>query len=335
MGKVRYAVLVLLALLGAGVSESTRAQSACSGCGGVITIDVDLSQKSDTVWVSPVIGRSGQCCHGAGSDVCIRFNVLVHPDANLLGFTLAEPPIPPAMEYALNCGTPVSVRDPICINGMGPHCIVYCKPGGDLLKYQITTARVGYASPDVTVGNGCSKTIWAAGYIEPSVRWNVVYPSPVYNAFLSCQSGCLQTTVSLKDGFAIPDYIDVEVTGDLQGACANADSRDTVRVYFVNDKKVEILPKEPTICYGGTGVTLSPTASGGAEPYAYTWSNGAKTKDIYATAAGTYSVTVTDATDCPAVTDAVTVRHHLSAITAMQAAAKCARLSRRCSSTER
>lgn len=43
------------------------------------------------------------------------------------------------------------------------------------------------------------------------------------------------------------------------------------------------------------------TVSGGAAPYAYAWSNGATTQDIGSLAAGTYTVTVTDANACTTV----------------------------------
>jgi len=43
------------------------------------------------------------------------------------------------------------------------------------------------------------------------------------------------------------------------------------------------------------------TAVNGISPYNYIWSNGATTEDLFAVAAGTYSVTVTDALGCTAV----------------------------------
>lgn len=285
----------------------------CSDCSAVTTLDVDLSANPDTVWISPSIGRSGQCCHGSGSDVCIRFNLTTHPQSKLMGFTLAEPPIPPSMEYGLNCGMPQSVDIPLCISGSGPHCVTYCKPGGDLTRYKIILSRAGYASPDIAVGDGCSGTIWAKGFDLSTIRWNVIYPNSAYNSYLSCLSGCENVTVAAQPGF--PEYIDVEVSGMIQGGCSSAESRDTVRVYFVSDKSVEITPRYPAICYGGSSVTITANALGGGPPYRYLWSNGATTQSIDVTSPGTYSVTVTDTTTCPPVFDAVVVTEHLFPIT--------------------
>jgi len=52
------------------------------------------------------------------------------------------------------------------------------------------------------------------------------------------------------------------------------------------------------IGYGPASLTVTANASGGVAPYAYLWSNGAATQSISASAAGTYSVAVTDSKGC-------------------------------------
>lgn len=51
-------------------------------------------------------------------------------------------------------------------------------------------------------------------------------------------------------------------------------------------------------CNGGSDGTATAMASGGTSPYAYSWSNGGNTATISGLAAGSYSVTVTDANGC-------------------------------------
>ena len=51
-------------------------------------------------------------------------------------------------------------------------------------------------------------------------------------------------------------------------------------------------------CFGGSNGTIVQAVSGGISPYSYLWSSGQTTKDRTALAAGTYSVTVTDAGGC-------------------------------------
>lgn len=57
-------------------------------------------------------------------------------------------------------------------------------------------------------------------------------------------------------------------------------------------------------CSGGNNGAINLTVSGGTAGYAYSWSNGSTTEDVSGLAAGTYTVTVTDALNCTATTNA-------------------------------
>ncbi len=54
--------------------------------------------------------------------------------------------------------------------------------------------------------------------------------------------------------------------------------------------------------HGATDGTVNLTVSGGASPYSFNWSNGANTEDLNAVAAGSYTVTITDANNCSSTT---------------------------------
>ncbi len=52
------------------------------------------------------------------------------------------------------------------------------------------------------------------------------------------------------------------------------------------------------LCNGGSTGSMDLTVSGGVSPYTYSWTGGATTQDRSGLAAGTYTVTVTDANAC-------------------------------------
>jgi hypothetical protein len=54
--------------------------------------------------------------------------------------------------------------------------------------------------------------------------------------------------------------------------------------------------------HGATDGSVNLTVSGGASPYSFNWSNGANTEDLNAVAAGSYTVTITDANNCSSTT---------------------------------
>ena len=67
-------------------------------------------------------------------------------------------------------------------------------------------------------------------------------------------------------------------------------------------------------CYGGNNGTVDLTINGGTAPYTFSWSNGSSAEDQFNLAAGTYSVTVTDANGCTYLNSAITVSQPAAAL---------------------
>ena len=54
-------------------------------------------------------------------------------------------------------------------------------------------------------------------------------------------------------------------------------------------------------CYGGDNGAINIAVSGGTTPYVFNWSNGASSQNITGIAAGSYTVTITDAANCSTI----------------------------------
>jgi gliding motility-associated-like protein len=263
--------------------------------------NVDLSAAPDTTWMLSGTSRGGLCC---GSSNCVRFNVTIHANTGLISFKVSNPSPSGSAFYQVNCGPPISIGTAFCVSGLAsPFTITYCKPGGDRPDYTIIAGSVGHASEDITIRNtGCTDTLFVSNILTSSILWTSIYPGApgAYNSFLSCTSGCTSTLVSASG--TPPPYVDFQVSGAPNTLSCGTTCKDTVRVYFVNDMAVTISPPSPVTCSSaGTAVTMTANPTGGLAPYTYSWSTGSTNQAITTSTTGTYTVTVSDGTQCPSV----------------------------------
>jgi len=75
---------------------------------------------------------------------------------------------------------------------------------------------------------------------------------------------------------------------------------NTANISNAGAPTVSIQPTPPS-CYGGNNGSALAAATGGSTPYSYNWSSGAQSATASGLVAGTYTVTVTDASTCLAV----------------------------------
>ncbi len=299
MKNIYYLISVLVFLLGA----SNASAQICDPTVPVFTID--LTGNPDSIWTSPSIGRVGQCCSSGGSDKCVEFVITLDSAANGISFDIIAGAVPGgALFYQVNCGPPSALGTPVCLSGVGPHYITFCKPGNNSNVYQIQSIPEPSAGGTEYVSQACTGFLAAYGLAESSISYTSIPFNALYNSYLSCTNGC-DTSIVTPIGIA-PAYVDYQVCGLVAGFCDTIPFCDTIRINFVNTLAVNITPQNPTICFGGANAVVTAVPSGGLAPYTYLWSTGATTQSI-SVAAGTYTVQLTDAMNCSVQYDTVIV----------------------------
>ncbi len=274
---------------------------------------VDLTSSPTATYISANSGRAGTCC--ATSDNCVEFVITLHPDAVGVIFDIYSGAVPPgALFYQVGCGPETQVGTGVCLTSVGPHRLTFCKPGGNTNEFTIRSISEPTVSGSITLNEGCSGQISTSNFETSTITWNSIYPgtSGAYNGFLSCTSACATTTVQANGVF--PPYVDYQVCGSPIGGCSTLIFCDTVRVFFNATLAVNLVANPPIICYGTSGTTINATISGGSAPYAVSWSTGATVTNtnslnhsINITSGGTYSITITDASGCPGITQNITI----------------------------
>lgn len=288
-----------------------------SQCGPATpTFTCDLTGSPSGTWVSPSVIRNDNCCGTTAPNKCVKFIITLDPSAVAINFTIASGAVPPgALFYQINCGPPIAVGSPICLNGPGPHILTFCKPGNNQNTYAITSIQGAASGPDIIINDGCIGDLTVVGLSTPSITWNSIFPGTLgqYNNYLSCAAACNFTTVTAQVGY--PPFIDYVVCGTSTAPCATGILCDTVRVTFNPTLFVNIVPQNPTVCFGMPSTSFTAVGSGGTPPYNYLWNTGATTATISG-GVGTYTVLMGDATNCPPVSTTVTVTSFSNPITA-------------------
>jgi len=90
------------------------------------------------------------------------------------------------------------------------------------------------------------------------------------------------------------------ITGSSVCASCDMEMSQTVTI-TVNSPTSSIASQTNVNCNGGTNGAATVSVTGGTAPYTYSWSNGSTIATATGLAAGTYSVTITDANACTSV----------------------------------
>lgn len=160
----------------------------------------------------------------------------------------------------------------------------------------------GSVSVTVTDGNNCSAT--AAGQVGSTTG-----PSSTLNAINGTCQIAPQINTTIAGGTQPYTFLwsNGATTQNIQGIAAgtytititDANGCRSITTATVTDNSsvnVTFNSQNPGVANNDGSITASP--NGGQGPYSYSWSNGGTTAQINNLAAGTYTVTITDANNC-------------------------------------
>lgn len=266
-------IFIFLIIFFLGISFDLKSQSgACDGT--VPVFIVNLSSDPNSTWSQVGVNRDGSCCsYSHPPNSCVKFILTLHENAGSIIFKVTDGALPQNLEWQLMnsagdfCNpTKYPADTPVCMNGVGPHTIVFCKPGGNGNTYTITSIPSNAATTSTSF-NGCDN-ILDAGASWNNYLWN---------------TGDTTQFITAQDS----GWYWVNATSST---CSS--KRDS---FYVAYNPPISLGNDTTIC-SGSMITLSP----GNNFNYYQWSNGVSsaTANSIQVGGGTYSVTVTDANNC-------------------------------------
>jgi gliding motility-associated-like protein len=269
--------------------------------------EVDLTGSPDGFWESPSHIRRDNCCGTSSPDRCTSFEVTLDPGAAMINLEIVSGAVPPgALFYQIDCGPQIPVGQPICITGVGPHRITFCKPGNNENVYRISSIAMPIFPDDITTRIGCTKPFNIYGL--ESITINSINSSTgittlgAFNSLLSC-TNCPNPVFT--PGLATPAWIDYEICGGpLASICGYVPVCDTVRIFTLPALNASATPNPAFFCAGGPGVELTASGSGGDANYFYIWrdsdGNQIGLNNIFnATGQGIFTVEVGDGLNSP------------------------------------
>jgi gliding motility-associated-like protein len=165
----------------------------------------------------------------------------------------------------------------------------------------VQTLSQTITEPTVLTASITGDSVTCAGDADASIDFSISGGTPPYN-YLWSNGATTEDLSNVAGG-----------TYTVNASDANGCSVSrTFSVYEPTPLALSISSSTNVLCTGSSTGAIDLSVSGGTTAYTYLWSNGATTQDLSNLAAGTYTVTVTDANGCTASISATITQPVLS-----------------------
>ena len=194
--------------------------------------------------------------------------------------------------------------------GVSPYTYLWT---GGATTQDLSGLGVGTYTVTVTDANACTKTLSAtitetSPLVLTETHLNVLCNGGATGSIdLSVSGGSSPYTYSWTGGATTQDRSGL-VVGTYTVTVTDANNCTKTLSATITEPTAVVLSTTQVnvLCNGSLTGSIDLTVSGGVSPYTYSWTGGATTQDVSSLAAGTYTVTVTDANACTQ-TSAVTI----------------------------
>lgn len=176
-----------------------------------------------------------------------------------------------------------------------------CTLNGPISNSNNDCAKVEIAGNTTINGSGSisGKTDYCdANGIE--TNWGSINSPATTNCSCSASGAGGPAATYLWSTGATTDSISGLGAGNYSVTVTIGNDSEVLNATLTAPSQINIVATPTNLTGGLNDGTVSLAVTGGTSPYSYLWSNGATTKDIAALAAGSYTVTVTDAASCTA-----------------------------------
>lgn len=216
-----------------------------------------------------------------------------------------------------NAGTNGSI-DLTVSGGVGPYTFLW---NTGATTEDITALAAGSYSVQVTDANGCVNnaafTITQPDpfLVTPTVDDVTCNGDNDGAITLNVSGGTAPYTFSWADGPTTQNRSGLSPAG-YTITVTDANGCQNVQMITISEPAVltTSTTQQNVNCFGASTGIINLTVNGGTAPYSYAWSSGSTSEDLTAIAAGTYTVTVTDANGCTSG-ETVTITEPAAALT--------------------
>ena len=247
---------------------------------------------------------------GAGTYTCTIIDSSCPKETTTVVITITSSAVPQSN---------IAITKPLCnggnngsasatmTGGTGPYTYAWSPSGGN--SSAATGLSAGNYTVTITDGSGCTAT-------NPIT---ITQPAAISAVSSSTQASCGNNngTASVSASGGTSPYTFAWLSGQTTSAISNLGAGSyfttitdangctkTATVTVSSSSGITVLANStPSSCSAATG-TASANPSGGSIPYSYLWNNGQTSQTASGLSAGTYTVTVTDANGCTAITTA-------------------------------